>query len=98
MRMLGTRERGHREAVRKGSEVLFELVRRAARGDEMNFVEIEASVGGAGHGEVAVVNWVEGTAEQRDTTRVMFCGGAMRLRCGQCASEGEDDVNFLTNS
>ena len=96
--MLGTRQRGHGETVREGSEVLLEFVRRAACGDEMDFVEIEAAVGGAGHGEVAVVNGIEGAAEQRDTTRVMFCGGAMRLRSGQCASEEEDEINFLTNS
>jgi len=37
----------------------------------------------AGHGEVAVVNGIEGAAEQRDTTRMMFCSRAMRLRGGQ---------------
>ncbi len=63
----------------------------------MNFVEIETPVGGASHGEVAIVNRVEGTAEQRDTTRVMLCGGAMRLRGGQCASREVTVVNFLTN-
>ena len=98
MRMLGARERGHGKAVREGSQVLFQLVRRAASGDEMNFVEIEAAVSGAGHGQVAVVDGIEGTAEQRDTTRMMFCGSAMRLRCGQCASQEEPVVNFLTNS
>jgi hypothetical protein len=64
----------------------------------MNFVEIEAPVGGASDGEVAIVNRVEGAAEQRDTTRMMLCGGAMRLRCRQCASQEESVLNFLTNS
>jgi hypothetical protein len=72
-------------------------VRRATCRDEMDFIEIEAAVGGAGHGEVAIVNGVERAAEQRDTTRVMLCGSAMRLRGGQCASQEEPMVNFLTN-
>jgi hypothetical protein len=52
----------------------------------MDFVEIEAAVGGAGHGEMAVMDRVEGAAEQCDTTWVVLCGGAVRLRCGQRAS------------
>src|SRR5262249_33623459 len=47
--MVGTGERDHRKTVRKRSEVLLQFVRRADRGDEMNFVEIEAAVGGAGY-------------------------------------------------
>jgi hypothetical protein len=96
--MLGTGEREHGKTVWEGSEVLFKFVRRPACGDEMDFVEIETAVCGAGHGEVAIVNRVEGAAEERDTTRVVLCGGAMRLRSGQYASEEEDEVNFLTNS
>ena len=49
----------------------------------MNFVEIEAAIGGTRHGEMAVVNRIEGAAEKRDATRMMFCGGAVRLRGGQ---------------
>ena len=78
--------------------MLFEFVRRPACGYEMDFVEIEATVGSAGYGEVAIVNRVEGAAEQRNTTRMMLCGGAMRLRCRQRASQEEPMVNFLTNS
>ena len=77
--------------------MLFELVRRPARRNEMNFVEIETAVGGAGNGKMAIVNRVERTAEQRDATRMMLCGGAMRLRGGQCASREVTVVNFLTN-
>jgi hypothetical protein len=44
------------------------------------------------------VNGVEGAAEQCDTTRMMFCGGAMRLRGGQCASREVTAVNSVTNS
>jgi hypothetical protein len=29
----------------------------------MDFVEIEAAIGSAGHGEVAIVNWIKGSAE-----------------------------------
>ena len=78
--------------------MLFEFVRRPACGYEMDFVEIEATVGSAGDGKVAIVNWIEGAAEQRDTARMMLCGGAMRLRCRQCASQEVTVVNFLTNS
>jgi len=83
MWMLGASERDHRKAVRKGSEVLLQFVRRPARGDEVEFVEIETPVGGAGDGKMAVVDGVEGTAENRDAARMMFCGGAVRLRGGQ---------------
>ena len=58
-------------------------MRRPAGGDEMNFVEIEAAVGGAGDGEVAVVNRVEGAAKERDTAGMMFSGSAVRLGGGQ---------------
>jgi hypothetical protein len=98
MRVLGAGERSHGEPVRERRQVLFELVRRAARRNDMNLVKIEAPVGGAGHGEMAVVNRIEGTAEERNAARVMFGGGAMRLRCGQCASRKESAINFLTNS
>jgi hypothetical protein len=83
--------------VGKGGEVLFEFVGRPACWDEMNFVEIETAVGGTGYGEMAIVNRVERAAEQRDATRVMLCGGAMRLGGGQCASREVTVVNFLTN-
>ena len=86
MRMLGARERDHREAVRKRRQVLLQLVRRAAGGDEMNFVEIEAAVRSARDGKMAVMNRVEGSAKKRDAARMMLCGGAVRLRGGQCVS------------
>jgi hypothetical protein len=98
MRVLGARQRSHRKAVRERREVLLELVRRPACWDEMDFIEIETAVGGAGHCKVAVMNRVKGAAEQRDATRLMLCGGAMRLRCRQRASQEEPVVNFLTNS
>jgi len=83
VRMLGASESDHRKAVRERREVLLELVRGTARGDEVEFVEIEAPVGSAGDGKMAVVDGIEGTAENRNTARMMFCSGAVRLRCGQ---------------
>ena len=97
MWMLGACERSHRKAVGKGSEVLFELVGRPACWNKVNFVEIEATVSCACYGKVAIVNRIEGAAKQRDATRVMLCGGAMRLGGGQCASREVTVVNFLTN-
>ena len=86
VRMLGTSERDHGKPVRKRSEVLLQLVRGTTRGDEVDFVEVKAAVGGTGSGKMAVVDGIKGTAENRDTPRMMFCGGAMPLRYGQCAS------------
>ena len=83
VRMLGASERDHGKAMWKWREVLLQLVRRPARGNEVNLVKIEATVGGAGHGKMAVVDGVKGTAENRDAARMMFCAGAVRLRGGQ---------------
>jgi len=69
--------------VWKRREVLLQFVRRAARGDEMNLVEIEAAVGGAGDGEVAIVDWIERAAKQSDTAGMMFSGSAVGLSGGQ---------------
>src|SRR5882672_3592473 len=66
--------------------MLLELVRRPAGWDEMNFVEIEAAVGGAGDREMAVMDRVERAAKKRDAARMMFCGSAVRLSGGQCDS------------
>jgi len=88
MRVFGAGERNHGEAVRERSKVLLEFMRRTAGGDEMDFVEIETAIGGAGHGEMAAVNRVERAAKKCNAARMKFCGGAVRLRCGQCASRG----------
>ena len=81
--MFGTGKRNHGKPMREGCEVLLQLVRRPARGDKVKFVEIEAPVGGAGHGKMAVVDGIEGTAENRNTARMVLCGGAVRLRYAQ---------------
>src|SRR5216684_4308211 len=83
VRMLGASKRDHGKPVRERREVLLQIVRRTARRDEVNLVKIEAPVGGARGGKMAVVDGVERTAENRNAARMMFCGGAVRLRGGQ---------------
>ena len=83
MRMVHARERDHSEAVREGREVLLQFVRRTARRDEMNFVEIEAAVGGTRDGDVAIMDWIERTAKKRDTAGMVLSGCAVRLSGGQ---------------
>jgi hypothetical protein len=72
--------------MRERGEVLLEFVRRPAGGNEMDFVKIETAIGGARDGKMAVVDGIERAAEERDTARVMFSCGAVRLRGGQCFS------------
>ena len=68
----------------KWREVLFQFMRRAAGRNEMNFVEIEATVGRASDGQVPVVNGIEGSAKKRDAAGlVSCCSAALRLRGGQ---------------
>jgi len=86
VRMFGAGERDHGETVRKRREVLLEFVRRTAGRDEMNFVEVEAAIGGAGDSEMSVVDGVERAAKKRDAARMMFGGGAVRLGGGQRVS------------
>src|SRR5215472_7489544 len=97
VRMLGASQRHHGKAVRKRSEVLFEFVRRPARGNEMQFVEIEPPVGCAGHANVTTVNGIERAAKQSDAARMEFGGSAVRLRYRQCASHEVSMRDFLTN-
>ena len=59
VRVLAAGKRNHGEAMREGSKVLLEFVRRTASGNEMDFVEIKTAVSSAGDGEMAVVNRVE---------------------------------------
>src|SRR5258708_31505503 len=83
--MFGACKRDHGKPVRKWREVLLQLVRGTARRDKVELVEIKAPVSGTSNGKMAVVDGIEGTAKNRDAPRMMFCGGAGRLRCGQCA-------------
>jgi hypothetical protein len=84
MRMLGAGQRDHGETVREWRKVLLEFMRRTAGRDEMNFVEIEAAVGGARDSEMAVVDGIERAAKQGDAAGLMPCCNApLRLRGGQ---------------
>ena len=84
MRMLGAGQRNHGVTVRKRREMLLQFVRRAAGRNEMDFVEIEAAVGGARDSEMSVVDGVERAAKNGDTAGLVpCCGAALRLRGGQ---------------
>ena len=84
MRMLGAGQRDHGITVRKCREVLLQLVRRAAGGNEVNLVEIEAAIRGACDGEMTVVDGIEGAAKQCNAAGLMSCcSAALRLRGGQ---------------
>jgi len=98
VRMLGAGERDHGEAMRKRRKVLLEFVRGTAGRNEMNFVEIEAAIGGASDGEVAIVDGIERAAKERDAARMMSCGGAVGLSGGQCVSEEDACSLFCCGS
>lgn len=87
MRMFRASQRDHGKSMRERREVLFQFVRRLARRNEMYFVEIKAPVRGARQAQMAAVDGIEGTAEKRDAAGMMFCGGSVRLRGRQCASQ-----------
>jgi hypothetical protein len=53
----------------------------------MDLVKIETAVGRAGDGQMAVMYGIKRTAKERDAARMVFGGGAVRLRYGQCASQ-----------
>ena len=59
-------EAGHRKAIgeRRGRVFGFEWL--AASGGEEDAVESEGVCGGGGDGEMALVGWVEGAAEEGD--------------------------------
>ena len=97
VRVLGAGQRDHGKAVWEGRQVLLKLVRRPAGRNKMHFIEIEATVGGPGDTQMTAMNGIKRTAKKRDTARMMFCGGAVRLRSGQCASQEPSGWNFLMN-
>ena len=61
-----------RSPVRKRRQVLLQLVRRPAGGNEMNVVEIKTPVRGARNRQMAGVDGVKRTAEQCDASRMVF--------------------------
>src|SRR5260370_27695751 len=66
MRMLGAGQGHHGKSMRKRGQVLLELVRRPARGNEVQFVEIEPPVCRVGHAKMATVNGIERPAKKSD--------------------------------
>src|SRR5579863_185879 len=80
-RMIGAGDRHHRVSVGVGSHSRAMLVRRPPRGNEMNFVQMEAAFGGARHGKVPDVNGIESAAEKRNAAFVLpLPGNAARFR------------------
>jgi hypothetical protein len=57
--MFRASERNHCKAVREWREMLFQLVRRPAGRDEMNFVKIKAAVGRTSNSQMAVMDGVK---------------------------------------
>jgi hypothetical protein len=63
----------------------------------MHFIKIEAAVGGTRNAQVTAMNGIERAAKKGDATRMMSCGGAVRLRGRQYASREAAELNLLTN-
>jgi hypothetical protein len=84
--MFGAGQGHHSEPVRKGREVLLELVRRTAGRNEMDFVEIEAAIRSPRDSQMSGMNGIEGAAEKSNTPGMVFGCCAMGLGCGQSAS------------
>ncbi len=90
----GFRKRGHKSGVvgagqghhagitvGVGCHPRTALVRRAAGGNEMNFVQMETPLCGSRHGKMADVNGIECSAEKRDAPLAnLFPGNAVRFR------------------
>ncbi len=77
--------------------MLFQLMRGTARGNKMNLIEVKLPVRCSGHGKMPVVYRVKRSAKQRDTSWMMFCCRALRLRGRQYASQGDTTI-FRRNS
>jgi hypothetical protein len=76
--------------------MLLQFMGRPAGRDEMHLIEIKAPVRGPRHDEMTAVNRIKRTAKERDAARMMFCGGAVRLRGGQRGS-GEAKTELLAS-
>ena len=59
-------EFGHADAIGVGGVGDAGLVRRMGGGHEEHTVEMEARGGGAGEGQMAIVDGIEGAAEDRE--------------------------------
>ena len=98
MWMLGASQGNHGKSMGKRCEVLLELVRWPACGNEVDLVEIKPPVGSARDRKMTTMYGIEGTAKKRNAARLVFCGGSVRLRYRQCASQEVSISDFLMNS
>src|SRR5260221_2411007 len=82
-RMIRAGERDHRVAIRVRRHAAAMFMRRAARGNEMDLVEVEAALRGARDLKVSNVDWIKRAAEQRNAALArMTSGSAVALRRG----------------
>src|ERR1700704_3778122 len=82
-RMIRASERHHRVTVRVGRHAATMFVRRAARGNEMDFVEAKAALRGSRDRQMPDVDRIECSAEQRNPALVRGApGSAVALRRG----------------
>ena len=63
----GASQRHHSEAVQKRAQAGAVFMRRAPAGNEVDGVETKRALRRSGHGEVSVVDRIEGTAEQANS-------------------------------
>ena len=66
-RVIGAGERNHGVTVRVGRHASSMLVRRTSCGDELDFVEVKAALGGARNRQVADMDRIKRAAEQRNS-------------------------------
>ena len=65
--------------------MLLQLVRWPARRYEMDLVKIESPVRRSCYRQMPRMDWVERATKQRNSSWMMLCCSAMRLRRRQCA-------------
>ena len=83
MRVIGASERDHRVTIRVGRHVPAMFVRRAARGNEMNLVQMKAPLRGARDGQVSDVDGIKCAAEDGNPALArMTSGSAVAVRLG----------------
>src|SRR5258708_8525496 len=81
--MVRAGERHHRVTVRVGRHAAAMFVRRAARGNEMDFVKVKAAFRSARDRQVADVDGIKRATEQRNPALARLTpGSAVTLRRG----------------
>ena len=75
--VVGASKRDHRVAMQKGSERRFGFVRRTRRRHEIHTIKVKTLLRGFGHSDVASMNRIERSAEERNRARmrVRFLAG-----------------------